>query len=238
MSKIIESKKIIDVLNHIDDKTLVVFDIDNTLIDTVQNFGGYAWSCHVTKRFQDKGFDFPVALMKSYNILAQMIEFVDFKGIEPETSGVIKKLRERNILSMALTARMHSMSKNTNHALLQAGIDFFETAIHDQKIQFNPTAAYERGVLYTGPKLRKGECLVLFFEKIGYVPEKVFFVDDSQHHVEDVHETLQSKNIPVTCLRYGATDVRESKFDPARSEKELVAAIGKERYNSIFKELL
>jgi len=238
MPQIIESTKITDVFDYVDDGTLAVFDIDNTLIDTVQNFGGYAWSCHVTKRLQDRGFDFPIALLKSYDILAQVIEFVDFKEIEPETSDVIRKLREKNVLSMALTARMHSMSKNTNGALLQADIDFFEAAIHDQKIQFNSTAAYERGVLYTGPKLRKGESLVLFFEKIGYVPKKVVFVDDSKGNVEDVSKTLHSKNIPVTCLRYSATDDREAKFDPARSERELFDAIGEERYATIFKELL
>ena len=40
--KIIESKKIADVFNHVEKGTFVVFDIDNTLIDTVQDFGGYA----------------------------------------------------------------------------------------------------------------------------------------------------------------------------------------------------
>ena len=64
------------------------------------------------------------------------------------------------------------------------------------------------------------------------------FVDDSKGNVEDVYETLSSKDIPVTCLRYGATDEREATFDPARSEKELIKIIGLGRYKEIFKELL
>ena len=176
--------------------------------------------------------------MKSYNILAQIIDLVDFKVIEPETSGVIKKLREKSVLSMALTARMCSMSDNPDRELLRAEIDFFKAAVHDGEIRFNSTSSYKKGVLYTGPELRKGECLILFFEKIGYIPEKVVFVDDSKGNVEDVHKTLHSKDIPVTCLRYGATDAREAKFDPAVSEKELCDYIGKERYNEVFKELL
>lgn len=238
MSVIVESNRINDVFNHVEEETLIAFDIDNTLIDTVQNFGGYAWSLNVTKRLQDKGFDFPVALLKSYNILAQILEFVDFKVIEPETSSVIKKLREKNIFSMALTARMHSMADSTKRALSNVGIDFFDLRFYPNKIQFNPTAAYEKGILYTGPKLCKGESLVLFLEKIDYTPKKIVFVDDSKHHVEDVYKTLSSKNIPVTCLRYGATDDREAKFNPAVSEKELQSIIGIKQYNEIFKELL
>lgn len=238
MTKIIESKKISDILNHVEEGTLAVFDIDNTLIDTVQNFGGYAWSCHVTKKLQEKGFEFPDALIRSYAILEQMLGFVDFKVIEPETSGVVKKLQERGISSMALTARMSSMADITCSSLQSVGIRFFDPAVFDQKIEFSPTASYEKGIFYTGPEMRKGDSLVSFFEKTGYTPEKVVFIDDSKHHAEDVYKILHAKNISVTCLRYGATDAREAAFDPARSEKELIGAIGREQYDSIFRELL
>ena len=169
MSKIIESNKITDVLKHVDEKTLVVFDIDNTLIDTVQEFGGYAWSINMTKRFLDKGFDFSEALVKSYALLGDVIEEIDFKVIEPETASVITKLREKNILSMALTARMLTMSSCTDRSLLGVNINFFEPAICGDTIQFSSTAGYTNGVLYAGPDFNnKGECLTLFLDKINY----------------------------------------------------------------------
>ena len=50
-----QTNKIVDVFKYIDDKTLVIFDIDNTLIEAVQEFGSYAWMCSMTSRLQKKG---------------------------------------------------------------------------------------------------------------------------------------------------------------------------------------
>jgi hypothetical protein len=43
---------------------LVVFDIDFTLIETVQEFGSYVWSINITKRLQEKGYSYADAIKK------------------------------------------------------------------------------------------------------------------------------------------------------------------------------
>ena len=54
MSQIIETKKMSTILNHIDDNTLVVFDVDNTLIEPKSLIGGVAWFKNTAKKFEIK----------------------------------------------------------------------------------------------------------------------------------------------------------------------------------------
>jgi len=237
-SKIIETNNITDIIQHVDDKTLAIFDIDNTLIDPVQDFGGYKWSIHLTKRFTAKGFDFDYALDRSYQLYDVVRKLVNFKAVETNTSEVIKKVQAGCHKSMALTARAFYMGDGTHENLVSAGMEFAQSTIHGEPVKFTETAGFLNGILFSGLKMKKGECITKFLDMINYTPERVLFVDDARHYIENIYDTFSGKNIPITCVRYGATDEREAAFDPARSDRELIQMIGHERFKEIFEEIL
>ncbi|MFC1841716.1 DUF2608 domain-containing protein [Candidatus Dependentiae bacterium] len=238
MSQTIESNKITDIFNYVDDKTLVIFDVDNTLIETVQEFGCYTWSCNMTSRFEKKGIEYFQAMQKTCAIFAKIKDFISFKTVEPEALDVIKKLESDNIKTMALTKRMFSTKQSTIEQLLSVNIEFSKKTIHDKEIKFDDMIGFSEGILYSGLGDNKGECLISFLEKISYTPENIVFVDDGKHHVENVYSNVTAKNIPITCIRYGAADQRVANFNPAKADTELLNIIGNDRYNLIMKELL
>lgn len=237
MSKIIESKKIIDVLDHVDKNTLALFDIDNTLIWSVEEFGSYEWSCYMSSRFCKNGIDLIEAMRKTCDIFGQIGDLISFKPVEPVTIDVLKNLDKKRISNIGLTKRMFSLATPTIKHLRSAGIDFSKNLLHKNDIVFDDMFAFFKGVIYSGLREEKGACLIKFLEKIGQKPSNILFVDDSKHHVEEVHESLNSYGIPTTCIRYGGADHRAATFEPARAEKELVKIIGQERFGLLFKEL-
>ena len=240
MSRIIESNKITDVLNYITPKSLVLFDIDNTLIESIHEFGGHAWFLFMVERFKEQGLQEPVAIKKSSATFTQMQDVLTFKTVESETITVLDQLKTKNIKAMAVTARWIALAQSTFRHLESLKISFHNNVLHDEEMSLGEISGFSKGILFTGDENEKlkGEFLISFFEKIGYTPEHVVFVDDSMKQVEHVYKTLQEKNIACHCIRYGATDSRMNQFDPARAQNELLQVVGAQRYKSIFEEVL
>jgi len=236
--RIVESNKIKDLLEYVTKDTLVVFDIDNTLVENEQEYGGYAWSLEVTKRWKEKGLKPRDALIRSYKTFAQVQDYASYKPVEQDTAFVLKSLQEKQIKTMVLTMRSFNFAPITFKHLLSVNMDFSKDPVWDQGIIFGGMAGFTKGILYAGPEVQKGELLVSFFEKIKYKPKHVLFIDDAAYHVESVSKCLVNENIPNVCIRYGATDERSQKFDPAVADKKLLSVIGKEKYKEIFEEIL
>ena len=236
MSKIIESKKIIDVLNHVNKNTLVLFDIDNTLIWSIEEFGSLEWSSHISSQFHKDGLDIVEAIRKSCAIFEQIGDLISFKPVESDTLDVLSKLNKKKIGNIALTKRMFSLSIPTVKHLISAGINFSNNSLHTEEVVFDDMFAFSKGVLYSGLRKEKGSALIKFLEKINHKPDNILFIDDSQHHFKEVHENLNSYGIPTTCIRYGGADHRSKTFDPARADSDLIKVVGQERFDLLFKE--
>lgn len=235
---ILESKKITDVLSYVRPETLVLFDIDNTLVEPVQEFGSYTWFGTVIQRFEKQGFDRITAERKSSAAFTQIQEHVSFKVIEPDTVSVIEQLKTKNIKAMALTARWIGLASATCENLESMNISFQESSLLNGEMPLGEISGLSHGILFTGDEIPKGQFILSFFEKIGYTPKHVVFIDDSKKYIEDVHAALKEKDIACHCIRYGATDQRVAQFDSARAEKQLLDVIGEQRYKSIFGEIL
>jgi hypothetical protein len=237
MSKIIESNKISDVLKYVDEKTLVLFDIDNTLIWSVEEFGSLEWSTHTSGRLCKNGMSLDEAITKTCTIFLQIHDLISFRTIEPDTISVLDELDKKNISNMALTKRVFWLNTPTIKQLSSVGIDFSKNPLHEKEIIFDDTFGFDKGVLYSGLYEEKGDALIKLLEKIDHKSDNILFVDDSDNHAREVYETLNSYGIPTTCIRYGAADHRSVTFDPAQAEQELLKVIGQERFDQILKEL-
>jgi len=237
MKKIIESKRIVDVLQYITPDTLVIFDIDNTLIEPVQPFGGHAWFLNLVQRFKRQGLQEFDAILKASEILKKMQAYISFKTVEPYTPEVIEQLKQQQIDVMAMTSRGQNFVECTCETLNACNITFRPTTIYDKQFHFGTIGCWQDGILYTGDERSKGETLISFFEESNYFPTHVLFIDDSQCHVESVSVSLGEKNISSMCIRYGATDDRAAQFNSEAANKALLHVIGSEQYKDLFREL-
>jgi phosphoserine phosphatase len=221
---ITETKKIIDVFNYVDSETLVLFDVDNTLIEPTSYIGSSTWFSYIVKKTLDRGMEFKEVIDRLIPIFVELQHIISVKPVEAQTAMVVKKLHKQNIKTMGLTARNFILSKRTDEQLRYVDISLDSNTIYDGEIIFSEEVGFYRGVLSIEPFGNKGARLFQLFEKINYWPKKVVFVDDTREFLDGVSDMLAEQNIDFTGLRYGATDGQITAFDPARADQELVQA--------------
>ena len=221
MSQVIESKKIADILNYVDDETLLILDVDNTLIEPVNYVGGSTWFLHMLKSFASRGIGESEAVKSIYPLFVQLQYVIKIKTVELETCDVVKQAQKIGAKTLALTWRGDILVTRTVEQLAAIGINLGKQTIHDKELFVEKTFGFTDGVLSVNPGNDKGSSLKKFLHMVDYVPNKILIVDDSAMFVEDVRSTLEQEKIPFTCIRYGGADARHIKFNPATAAGEL-----------------
>lgn len=226
MSPFIESKKITDLLDHVDEETLVVFDVDNTLFESSLNIGGVPWFFHLLEKLQAKGLPEKEAEKKLYQVWVQLQHVVPMKLVEPETPSVVQALHEQNIKTIGLTARGMTLAQRTHQQLEGLDIRLHQNTIHAEDLIIDEEAGFVKGVLSMEATGNKGERLIQLCEKIGYSLKRVVAIDDVPHFLEGLQNTLGKHDVPFVGIRYGGADQRLVTFDPARAYVELREVMG------------
>lgn len=235
---ILESKNITDVLHYVDSDTLVIFDVDNTLIESATAVGGTAWFDYMLARLLQQGFSRDDAVKKLYRAFVTVQGFVNMKPVEENTVSVVQRLHGLGIKTLGLTARGFMVARETDRQLKAVGISLDKNTLYDEEIVFAEHDGFLKGVLFVKPFTDKGEKLFTFFERIKYQPKKVLFVDDMSHFLGEVSTVLAAKKIPFTGIRYGATDSRMVSFNGAKADEELRTLFHGTEYQALMDSFL
>ena len=216
LCKIIETDKISDLLSEVDVNTLVVFDIDDTLITTKSLLGSTASWTYLANKVKCADLkmdreDFPLnALIES------IIRQAPIKTLECDTVDLILGLQEKEIDVIALTARkkhpfyLKTADVETYQSLKNINIDFYKKPF---VFKDRPLDAFSKGIIYTDYQL-KGPFLKRFLETIENKPSKIIFIDDQLYHVKSVEETVEGLSIPFVGYHYTYPEKNYPTFDP------------------------
>ena len=177
-----EIKNISEIISYVDENTLVLFDLDETLILDPKH--GYNREIKVTQLK-------PVEGDKTIQV---------FKAVQENALGVI-----------GLTSRPYIAEKdNTLETLISAGIPLTNPfpQVKNNIIQDDPKIGFFDGIIFTHFK-PKGDFLSIFLKSlkidIGFTPAKVLFVDDLERNCFSVKVCLEELNIPGTIFHYRCT---------------------------------
>lgn len=225
-AEIIPTSNIQEICNQeMTDDTLVLFNIAEVLMDTETSLGTQAWRKFIRVRLEPKLHD---------ELTLFVFENIPPKTPDPAIPALISELQSRGIPTFAFTSRgrhewyssqIPDIDLITEKLLLQIGIDFSQTPLN-AKLSLLPVLFsdfYHKGIIYTTNTRNKGELLLEIFEKTGYKPSKIIFVDDKIDSLVAVETTLNALNIPFVGYAYSKTAQDHSDFDP------LVANIQLER---------
>ncbi|MCK6547094.1 DUF2608 domain-containing protein [Myxococcota bacterium] len=218
-----EIMQMADALASVGPDTLVVLDIDNTMIEPVGMLGSDQWFYHLLDRAKAEGVDEDVALTRVMDLWNAVQLDLEVKSVEATTPALLGALAERGVVMMALTARTHASAPATVRQLASAGLDL------GPRPKGWPTATTLEGldvviegpVVYVGEKSSKGEVLVAFLRKANLTSKRIVFVDDKPKHAASVGRALAAAGIAHTSYRYGAADARVAAFDPDAAAAEL-----------------
>lgn len=211
--EIIETSNFEDVLQKIDQKVCVIFDLDNTLMMADQQLGCVAWGEHVISQLEGKGI-----LRKK----AEIIENILWKAIQPHIKvrvvdkkipGIIDDLKKQKMMILGLTARSPDEAACTINQLSSIGISF-EKQFEEETFFLENETLYKDGILFGTSFNKKSEVLFAFLNKHALTPCSILFVDDKLSHLKDMEKACQSREIVYTGIRFGGADQQFKDFDP------------------------
>ena len=220
-AKIQEVKSFSEIEPFVDKDTVLVFDIDNTLIvpKSPDGIGSDPWFYCLydvvgKKPLEDKKLD--SKLMQFWNQVQSKITVRAPEAFVPEW---IKKQQEKGIRTMALTARTSDILSVTRHQLASIGIKLENNTFYKGVIRISKKllgsadeAKFDHGILSVGESNSKGMVFTQFLKKLKWTPKKIVYVDDREKHVKTMEAELSKLNIPYYGFRYGALDSEVKAF--------------------------
>lgn len=223
---IIEHDCIAEVARHLeqDKKNLVIFDIDNTIAEPYSDLGSDQWFNHIVTVYQKRGFSDKDAFKTAVKLYHHLHTFLDMQPVEAETPTFINSLQKQKIPVLALTAR--SFIERTFEQLGTIAIDFAHTAVSDgvfDLTQQNP-AFYQNGIIFSGNN-DKGRVLCAFFDRTGYQPDKIVFVDDKESNIASVERAVEARGIQFIGIRYSRLDKKVKALNITKAQEQLTALL-------------
>ncbi len=223
INAIVESDDMVEIYKKITEnlkshpRTLVVFDIDNTVLAMKTNFGSdqwFNWKAEEVMKKDPELFDVVLAWQEIAYQLGEM------RTTEKEVPLVIKRLQDKRLPVFALTSRSPYYRGPTERELTKNNIDFSRTAIGKKGIpyKFIPPGQkrevdYMNGIFMT-QGLHKGQMLEYIIRryKLTKAFSQIVFIDDSKKNVDRVFESFDKKPIDILSILYTKEDKRVNEF--------------------------
>lgn len=206
--------------------TLVVVDLDNTLIRPTTGLGSDEWFYHLEERIAaDEGLSEAAAADRAMDVWNDVQARIHVQPVEPGVPALLRSLQRRNVRVLGLTARTHEIAEVTRRQLASVGIDLAAASPRRApwRARLRDVARYRDGIVFVGEHNDKGEVLAAFLRELPRRPGRVLFVDDRDKHVRAVDVALSRAGIPCVAFRYGAADDAVARFDAPEADRQYEA---------------
>ena len=220
-----EVARIVEIESAVTPETLVVFDIDNTLLAPAGQLGSDQWFYFIDSLYKLQGMGEKEAGDLAMRVWNEAQRRVTVGPLEPDTVALLARLAARGVPMMALTARTLDIAELTATQLATAGLSLEgrlpgarATRIPRAELGAAEDALFAHGVLFVGESNDKGKVLSRFLQMSDLRPARVVFVDDKARHVKNVEAALSALGVPSVAFRYGGADARVEQFNAVMSE--------------------
>ena len=206
--------------DHVTAQSLVLLDIDDTLLIPVQMLGCEEWFQLRRNKHLEKGLCPQDALESALAEWEAVRHCTRMELCEPDIADIVRELQTRPCKVMALTTQGLALATRTFQQLLDNGIDLRPSAPNrDDAYAVNAGhgVLYRNGIFFTSGS-PKGPALFSLLQQWGWAPDKIVFINDKASHLADVETTAIEKGIPFVGLRYAFSDKRKRAFDPELAE--------------------
>ncbi len=218
-----ECATIEEVLVEAQLETLVILDIDNTLLRPCQMLGSDEWFQYYLKYQTSLLGNEQAALLRTLDLLRAIYATTNVMPMEKQTATVVHELQKKGTIMMGLTNRGPDAANMTFRHLGLIDIGLGETS--PCKASFTlwrlPGTLYQRGILFTDGK-NKREALSAFFQQLSWTPKRIVYINDHRKYLEEV-SAFEKEGVSFIGLRYSVADIYLKNFDPKASDAQLEA---------------
>lgn len=219
-----ESKNIRDILNHCSFNTMLLLDLDNTVMESIQELGSDQWFVNLMDYACRISADKLEAVSLVIAIYHAVQHHTKTKAVEFEIVKIIKALQDIGVPVLAVSARGPQITGPTLEQLNAIGIKFsrqwgegsFALPVDDKE----HVPIYNQGIIFCNGN-DKGKCLKAFFDKTNFYPAHVVMADDKGKHLHVVQSIIKSFGGQFVGLRYGHLDEKVAGFNMAKANVQL-----------------
>lgn len=205
--------------------TLVIFDIDNTLLHPTTDLGSDQWFSAMLEK-NGATHDYHAALHATLPLCFHVHHHIDLMLTEPDLATCLQQVETRCDHTICLTARSPVLCEKTLKELNKNNLDFHIPEFDYVSLNLPHSSIYRRGVLFCGGNT-KDVVLAEFLRAIHFAPQMIVCVDDKESNLRLVERITQQMNIPSILIRYAGCDDRVAAYDAAAAEKHLNAFLEK-----------
>lgn len=217
--EIIEIQTVDEMLPFLEEETLFIFDIDNTIMEPTQTLGSDQWFYHRKDQYLKKGYSPQEALESALAEWMSVQNLTRVKLVEEKIAAIIASLQHEKKGLIGLTTRGLGLATRTIEQLHSLKVDLSLAApISKEFLLKEPRGVlYRKGILFTAGA-HKGKALATFLAEMEELPKKILFINDKRSHIAEVEEACLALNIPFVGLRYGYLDEKVAGFSPQLAE--------------------
>lgn len=197
---------------HHKDHTLILFDIDDTLLDSPISLNSGPWITYYWKNA-------PRLLPEKMPIIEELMWYISKSipniAVDSFTAPLISACQKNPLtIPLAFTARPIYKKhidgiKVTADQLLNVNINF---SLTDYPTCLAKHPSFHAGIIFTSGKM-KGDFLQHFLASTGYLPSRILFIDDKLDQIQSVEKAMQEAGIKVDCFWYKRAASKRPAFD-------------------------
>lgn len=216
--EIVETKEMASVLRHTDSRSLILFNVSDTLYEPATTLADNQWRIYFAGLAAKTIPNSDAFVNKIKNLI---VSNIPKRAVEPITVHLIRELQKEQLPVLGITKKYLSASyaenfgEITHKHLLSIGIDL-EITLNFLPVldkQDDNAHSFDFGIIFTN-KQPEGPALLSFLKRIPWVPRKIIMIDNSREALENVEEALKPTGIMFIGMRYGRCDGRKQTFDP------------------------
>lgn len=210
---LIECEHFKKIYECVDAETLIILDIDDTLLVPAQMLGCDEWFMS-RLQYHQQSLSYSNALEKALAEWEGIRHLTKMILVEPNTDQHIHMLQKKGYTLMGLTTQGLALATRTNLQLKEHNIDLSLSApcSEDRYFSINHHGIlYRNGILFTSGQ-SKADSLAAFCQSIDYMPKKIVFINDKASHLKDLERFALKNHIEYVGLRYGFSDFRKKAF--------------------------
>jgi hypothetical protein len=229
----IETTNIKDVYSHVEEGTIVLLGMTDTITDSMLSLGSKPWRQYLRRNV--RGIE---NLDQAGNLHDQWTYYVatniPVKPVQNEIVEWIDTLQNDSTPVFCLTGRgrnvwyatvIDRVDDFTDFQLSSIGIDFKKSHVPTE-LQKADSRCFHNGVFYTDPDT-KGDFIEKILHETGYQPKKIVVVDDKWHQLKSIEEKLTEAGIAHLCVLYQRAEKERKNFNPLVALLQLEALFEK-----------
>lgn len=221
-------REIKDVLEATTNRSLVVFDVDETLIiheDAILRPCGESIREKVAKKAAAQGQEKEeeLELLTSIALKESKVAILD-----QALPKLLKDLQKRHVKTIGLTATppgpmgvIENMADWRLDSLKGLGVDFSKS-FDSKPVEFDNDSLFKEGILFLGKGEDKGALLAAFLEKMDHKPDQVIFIDDKAKFLKSMDKAMKEKGIPCQLYQIKAADSWGSSLSKKMARRQLI----------------